>query len=112
MELRVKPAMTQLIKPAMTNGVEATNVANQKAVAFYAGHGIENIQPAFEIQARENVPVMFTKHCLLYQTGRCKKDKNALHDFKEPLYLFTGKHRLTLHFDCTRCEMQITPTTP
>jgi putative protease len=102
--LRVKPAMTE-VKPAMTTYL--ANVANQKAAAFYTRCGIKNIQPAFENQALENVPVMFTKHCILYQTGRCKKDKNAIRDFTEPMYLLSGKNRFALQFDCSRCEMQV-----
>jgi putative protease len=83
------------------------NVSNQNAAAFYNDLGVKNIQPAFEIQTIENVPVMFTKHCILYQLGYCKKEKGIDRNFKEPLYLLAGKNRLQLKFDCFNCEMQV-----
>ncbi|MDR3218660.1 MAG: U32 family peptidase [Dysgonamonadaceae bacterium] len=83
------------------------NVANAHATTFYVSRGAKDIMPAFEIRAAENVPLMFTKHCILYQSGRCKKDVHALRDYKEPLYLLSGKNRLVLQFDCNKCEMQV-----
>jgi putative protease len=86
------------------------NVANANAEAFYSLCGAQRIEPAFEIQMQENVPLMFTKHCILYQLGRCKREKKTSPDIsgiKEPLYLVTGKHRLQLQFDCLECEMRV-----
>ena len=51
------------------------NVANKNAEAFYFRCGVNRIDPAFENQKQENVPVMFTKHCILYEAGYCKKQK-------------------------------------
>jgi len=83
------------------------NVANKNAEAFYRRCGVKEIEPAFEIQKQENVPLMFTKHCILYQSGFCKKEKKDSSDFKEPLFLVSGKNRLQLQFDCLSCEMQV-----
>lgn len=81
------------------------NVANKNAETFYHRSGVKTIEPAFEIQMQENVPLMFTKHCILHQMGYCKKIKKQ--EFEEPLYLVTGKNRLQLQFDCANCEMRV-----
>ena len=83
------------------------NVANKNAEIFYFRCGVKKMDPAFEIQEQENVPLMFTKHCILYQMGYCKKEKKVSPDFKEPLYLISGKNKLQLQFDCVNCEMQV-----
>jgi len=83
------------------------NVANKNAEAFYFRCGVKQIAPAFEKQMPENVPLMFTKHCILYHMGYCKKGKKISPDFKEPLYLVSGKNRLQLQFDCVNCEMRV-----
>ena len=93
------------------------NVANKNAEAFYFQCGVQRIEPAFENQMKENVPLMFTKHCILYEQGYCKKGKKSrdgihpvstLPDFKEPLFLVSGENRLRLQFDCDNCEMKLT----
>jgi putative protease len=108
------------------------NVANKNAKAFYFRCGVKQIEPAFENQVQENVPLMFTKHCILYQMGECKKRNTsnviarvatrnnpfqdnfplrssqfATTEIKEPLFLVTGKNRLQIQFDCVNCEMQV-----
>jgi putative protease len=83
------------------------NVANKNAEDFYFRCGVKEIEPAFEIQAQENVPLMFTKQCILYQSEFCKKEKKVSPDFEEPLFLISGKNRLRLQFDCLNCEMQV-----
>jgi putative protease len=83
------------------------NVANQKARTFYKQSDVKTIESAFETEAKTNVPVMFTKHCILHQMGCCKKETNVKPDFVEPLFLSSGKNRFHLKFDCRRCEMQV-----
>jgi putative protease len=82
------------------------NVANEKARSFYKQHCIQTIAPAFELETQQNVPLMFTKHCLKYQLGYCTKQRKSdtLH---EPLTLFAGANHLQLKFDCGKCEMQV-----
>jgi len=83
------------------------NVANKNAEAFYSRCGVKKIEPAFENQKQENLPLMLAKHCILYQTGYCRKERKFPPDFKEPLYLVSGKNRLQLQFDCVDCEMHV-----
>jgi putative protease len=82
------------------------NVTNKLAEEFYHEHGVEDVQPGFEIKAEEGVPLMFTKHCIKFSMGWCPKEgyKAA---FKEPLYLKNNDQRFELTFDCKLCEMRI-----
>jgi putative protease len=90
-----------------TNLTYLSNVANRKAQMFYIRSGVRNIEPAFEIEAKTDVPVMFAKYCILHQFGYCKREKNAITDWVEPLYLSSGKNRFRLQFDCECCKMQV-----
>ena len=83
------------------------NVANGKARSFYQDHGVEQVDPAFELSPRKDVPLMFTKHCLRYSMGWCptyQKDKSP---YKEPYYLLYKDTRLRLQFDCKHCQMLV-----
>ena len=83
------------------------NVANGKARSFYQDHGVEQIDRAFELSPRKDVPLMFTKHCLRYSMGWCptyQKDKSP---YKEPYYLLYKDTRLRLQFDCKHCQMLV-----
>jgi putative protease len=82
------------------------NVANRYAQEFYRRHGVQTIAPAMELKMPDAETLMFTKYCLRYQLGACPKQKTAK-TLNEPLRLTTAKHRLQLHFDCSRCEMQV-----
>ena len=83
------------------------NVANGKARSFYQDHGVEQVDPAFELSPRKDVPLMFTKHCLRYSMGWCptyQKDKSP---YKEPYYLLYKDTCLRLQFDCKHCQMLV-----
>lgn len=82
------------------------NVANSKAEAFYARHGAQVVQRAFEQQPVAHAELMRTKHCLRYSFGWCPKQhpQNPPH---EPLTLQCGTADLRLSFDCKHCEMTI-----
>ncbi|GHU64003.1 protease [Bacteroidia bacterium] len=82
------------------------NVANQKADVFYRQHGVQSIEPAFELEKQEGVTVMFTKHCILHHLNRCKKTVGDK-DYREPLYLLSGNNKFQLRFDCEQCVMKI-----
>ncbi len=82
------------------------NVANSLAEQFYREHGVTRIAPAFELSPVAGVPLMFTRHCIRYQLGYCKKTLAGT-QLTEPLTLLYKGHRLTLHFDCSACEMTI-----
>ncbi|MFT3963665.1 peptidase U32 family protein [Propionivibrio sp.] len=82
------------------------NVYNRQARAFYARHGVKVIAPAYECGGEQGeVPLMVTKHCLRYSFDLCPKQTRGIRP--DPLLLISGKDRLTLRFDCKRCEMQV-----
>lgn len=86
--------------------IEAVNVYNDAAVAFYQEHGIDNVVTAYEKNLPPNPVVMTCKHCIRFTLGICKKhSKND--PWKEPLFLKTGKYCFQLSFDCAKCEMNI-----
>lgn len=82
------------------------NVTNQLAEKFYKGNGVEKVEYGFEVKARDNVPLMFTKHCIKYEMGWCPREGNQP-DFREPFFLRNNDQSFQLRFDCNKCEMQI-----
>ncbi len=82
------------------------NVTNRLAEKFYRESGVEKIEFGFEVKVPENVPLMFTKHCIKYEMGWCPREGNQP-DFKEPLFLRNNDQSYQLRFDCKKCEMQI-----
>lgn len=81
------------------------NVLNEKAKDFYARHGADVTEKALEsgLSALEK-KVMTTNHCILYATGRCRKNTKS----PERLYLIDEKgRRYRLNFDCQNCRMEI-----
>lgn len=83
------------------------NVANAKSHKFYAERGVEKISPAFERLQLDDVPLMFTKHCLRFSMGWCPVRQKGKSPFKEPYYLLYKDTRLLLDFDCKNCQMLI-----
>ncbi len=82
------------------------NVLNEKARAFYARHGVSLIEPAFEAnRERGLVSLMITKHCLRYSFNLCPKEVKGIRP--DPLVLTNAGEKLTLTFDCKRCEMHV-----
>jgi putative protease len=86
------------------------NVLNSRARDFYRRHGVTLIADAYEADTTPGeVSLMITKHCLRYSHSLCPKEAkgwvtgvNA-----EPMVLVNGKERLTLRFDCKKCEMHV-----
>ncbi len=83
------------------------NVANAKARSFYQDHGVKSIEPAFELKQVEDVPLMFSKHCLRYSMGWCPTYQKVKSPFREPYYLLYKDSRLRLKFDCRNCQMLV-----
>lgn len=83
------------------------NVSNTKAKDFYEKHGVHGVEPAFEKEIRDDVPLMFTKHCLRYSMGWCPVHQRKKSPHKEPFYLLYKDQRLSLSFDCRKCQMLI-----
>lgn len=83
------------------------NVMNDKSRQFYVQHQSMVSQPAFEKQAQNDVPLMFTRHCIKQSLGWCPMEGNEKHPYKEPFYLMYNNTRLRLSFDCKNCEMKV-----
>ena len=82
------------------------NVFNTQARAFYEKHGVRLIADAYETNAEPGeVSLMTTKHCLRYSFNLCPRQVKGLRP--EPMTLVNGKERLTLRFDCGKCEMHV-----
>jgi len=79
------------------------NVSNVKAKEFYNKHHAEVLQPAFELKMRENVPLMYTKHCLRFSLGWCPVHQSNQSPYREPFHLIYKDIRLLLTFDCAKC---------
>ncbi len=89
------------------------NVYNQAARAFYARHGVQLIEAAYEAHEQPGeVSLMITKHCLRYAFSLCPKQAKGVTGVQgqvraEPMTLVNGNERLTLRFDCPACEMHV-----
>lgn len=83
------------------------NVMNEKSKQFYVQHQSAVTQPAFEKQVQNDVPLMFTRHCIKQSLGWCPKEGNEKQPYKEPFYLVYNNTRLRLFFDCKNCEMKV-----
>jgi len=89
------------------------NVYNHKARQFYEKHGVKAIAAAFEANAElSEVSLMITKHCLRYSYAMCPKEAKGVLGVQgtisaEPMTLINGKEKLTLRFDCKKCEMHV-----
>jgi putative protease len=91
------------------------NVLNRRAETFYRKHGVVRIEPAAEsgldLRGRQ---IMTTRYCLKYELGMCPKEPQRVPQHAaDPLTLVDeAGNRLQLHFDCARCEMQVTLNPP
>ena len=103
---REKPATKQTAVFPEEHLTYTGNVTNKPAAAFYRKHGVKTIDPGFEVRAAEGVPLMFTKHCIKYETGFCPRT-GSREKLAEPLYLRHKNHQFKLSFDCVKCEMQV-----
>lgn len=89
------------------------NVYNQKAHDFYAKHGVQVIEAAYESHEElGEVSLMITKHCVRWTMSLCPKQAKGVVGVKgtikaEPLHLVNGSEKLTLRFDCKPCEMHV-----
>ncbi len=104
------------------------NVMNSRAAAFYREHGVADMEPAFELKHRPDVPLMFCRHCLRFALGMCAKNQRTSahashHSLLTPnsslltsnpslthstLYLtLANGRRFRLEFDCKQCLMKV-----
>ncbi len=89
------------------------NVYNHKARDFYAKHGVRVVAAAYESHEETGeVSLMITKHCVRYSLSLCPKQAKGVTGVQgtvraAPLKLVNGSEKLTLRFDCKRCEMHV-----
>jgi 23S rRNA 5-hydroxycytidine C2501 synthase len=85
------------------------NVSNESSKRFYSKHKVEKIEPAFEISRPASKPVvMTTRLCLRKEMNACPKQKSH-ETFQEPLTIENSGRAYLLSFDCSRCNMMLTP---
>ncbi|MBP6898329.1 MAG: U32 family peptidase [Pseudacidovorax sp.] len=89
------------------------NVYNHAARDFYARHGVELIEAAYESHEElGEVSLMVTRHCVRFSLSLCPKQAKGVTGVQgtiraEPLQLRHGDDVLTLRFDCKPCEMHV-----
>ncbi len=111
-----------------------SNVMNSRAEAFYRERGATTVEPAFELEHRSDVPVMFCRHCLRYALGMCSKNHSSLltphslrsfsavlgkdseqgsnfcsrwHENSSLFLSLANGRRFRLEFDCRQCMMKV-----
>ena len=112
-----KAGKTQYIDAEKIN---AANVANHRAEAFYEEHGVKHAAAAFELTdgarpnakiygtPHANTPLMTCRYCLRYAMGFCVKRGGKQPTWKEPLVLESSDGRqVKLVFNCARCQMEV-----
>ena len=82
------------------------NVANEAARAIYAERGARTVEPAYELAHPRDAELMRTRYCIRYKLGLCPVHQGAKES--RPLFLLNNGRRLSLHFDCAKCEMTVT----
>lgn len=100
--------------------INAANVANHRAEAFYEEHGVKHAAAAFELTdgarpnakiygtPHANTPLMTCRYCLRYAMGFCVKRGGKQPTWKEPLLLESSDGRqVKLVFNCAKCQMEI-----
>ncbi len=109
---RAQPVEPPAVYPEDTLSYLA-NVYNHKARDFYAKHGVQIVAAAYESHEETGeVSLMITKHCVRYSLSLCPKQAKGVVGVSgtvraAPLSLVNGSEKLTLRFDCKRCEMHV-----
>jgi putative protease len=113
----VRPPRAQPVEPPAVYPEDTlsylANVYNHQARDFYAKHGVRIIAAAYESHEETGeVSLMITKHCVRYSLSLCPKQAKGVTGVSgtvraAPLTLVNGSEKLTLRFDCKRCEMHV-----
>lgn len=83
------------------------NVMNKRAAEFYREHGVEEIEPAFELKHKEYVPLMFCRHCIRYSLNMCPKHHGNANPQEQLFLRLANGKRFRLEFDCKSCMMKV-----
>ena len=129
------PALSSLKPFRKDDSDYRANVSNSLARKVYALAGADSVEQAYELTHRKGAELMRTKYCVRNELGLCPRQnpvsvpdaagcpappavlaKNGrranetsnLRQNAEDLFLMNNGRRLTLHFDCSRCEMTVT----
>jgi putative protease len=112
-----RPARAQPVAPPAAYPDDTlsylANVYNHKARDFYARHGVKLVAAAYESHEETGeVSLMITRHCVRFSLSLCPKQAKGVTGVQgtvraAPLTLVNGSERLTLRFDCKRCEMHV-----
>ena len=81
------------------------NVANSLSRKVLSDCGAEDIAPAYELSYEKGAELMRSRYCIRYETGLCPRFQGAKDP--GPLFLLNNGRRLSLGFDCARCEMTV-----
>ena len=94
-----------------------SNALNEKAIRFYAKHGVAITEKALESGSiHREIPLMQCKYCVRQALGLCLKDNldrvkadpSQKDKFRpDPLILKTANRTYRATFDCKACEMTI-----
>jgi putative protease len=83
------------------------NVSNRAAQDFYRRHGVEAIEPAFELQEPPSgTAVMTSRHCLKRCLSACPRQGSGS-VMRDPLFIENAGRRFRLAFDCRNCRMLV-----
>lgn len=106
--------------------INAANVANHIAQAFYEEHGVAHASTALELTdrptsatglvygtPRQASPLMTCRYCLRFALGFCVKRGGKKPSWKEPLFLeSTDGRKVRLAFNCNKCQMEVYADSP
>jgi putative protease len=84
------------------------NITNQRALAFYRRHGVQQVDTT-RLRAGDtpDCVLMTTRYCIKAQLDLCRRQKKGPAALAEPLILADRTGQYALSFDCTRCEMTV-----
>lgn len=93
----------------LADGNYRLNVSNHLAKEFYAEHGCNIAEPAFELlEKTKGKEVMTTKYCIRREMGYCPKIGKTPDEWKGSRFLLHGQYQdFDLTFNCKDCMMQI-----
>ena len=82
------------------------NISNRLSESVYMASGVAELEKASELTHKEGAELMRTRYCIRHELGLCPIHQGAKDS--GPLFLINNGRRLSLHFDCRRCEMTVT----
>lgn len=103
------PTPSACVRYPNTEGGYRLNVSNHLAKEFYAEHGCNVTEPAFELlEKTKGKEVMTTKYCIRREMGYCPKNGKVPDDWSGGKFILHGQYQdFDLTFNCKDCVMQI-----